>query len=80
MTIPKTQPHVVQIVPGGGLRRAEATARAVVRRFFPSAGALRLYRTTDGRILCLLDLTTKPGDGKRLANAFEAVSRVLGEW
>jgi hypothetical protein len=40
---------------------------------------VRLYRTTEGGIGCQLDVAVTAGDRKRLANAFEAVPKVLAE-
>ena len=53
----KTKVHVVEVVPDADLRKKEAKARAVVKRFFPNAGPVRLYRTAEGRVGCQLDLT-----------------------
>ena len=75
----KTQVHVVEVVADEELRRKEAKARAAVQRFFPSAGLLRLYRTTEGRIGCQLDLTVTAGDRKRLDEAYQAIMKALGE-
>lgn len=75
----KTKLHVVEVVPDDDLQERESEVRAVVRRFFPSVPPLRLYRTTEGAIGCQLDVTVDAGDRKRLANAFEAVSKVLAE-
>ncbi len=75
----KTKVHVVEVVPDADLRRKEAKARSVVKRFFPSAGPLRLYRTAEGRIGCQLDLTVTAGDRKRLDQAYQAIMGALGE-
>ena len=58
----KTKVHVVEVVPDADLRKKEAKARAVVKRFFPNAGPVRLYRTAEGRVGCQLDLTVTAGD------------------
>ena len=75
----KTTLHVVEVVPDAELRRKETKARAVVKRFFPNAGPLRLYRTADGRIGCQLDLTVTVGDRNRLGQAYDAIMDALGE-
>jgi len=75
----KTKAHVVEVVPDADLRKKEAKARAVVKRFFPNAGPVRLYRTTDGRIGCQLDVTITAGERKRLDQAYGAIIEVVGE-
>ena len=75
----KTKVHVVEVVQDADLRRKEAKARAVVKRFFPNAGPVRLYRTAEGRVGCQLDLTVTAGDRKRLDQAYEAIMEALGE-
>jgi hypothetical protein len=75
----KTKVHVVEVVPDADLRKEEAKARAVVKRFFPNVGPVRLYRTAEGRIGCQLGLTVTAGDGKRLDQAYEAIMDALGE-
>jgi hypothetical protein len=75
----KTKAHVVEVVADAALRKKEARARAVVKRFFPNARPVRLYRTADGRIGCQLDVTITAGDRKRLDQAYEAIMEVVGE-
>lgn len=75
----KTKLHVVEVVADDDLQGREPEVRAVVNPFFPTVPPLRLYRTTEGAVGCQLDVTVTAGDRKRLANAFEAVSRVLAE-
>jgi hypothetical protein len=75
----KTKVHVVEVVPDADLRKKEAKARAVVKRFFPNAGPVRLYRTAEGRVGCQLDLTVTAGDRKRLDQAYEAIMDAVGE-
>jgi len=75
----KTKVHVVEVVPDAHLRRKEAKARAVVKRFFPNAGPVRLYRTAEGRVGCQLALTVTAGDRKRLDQAYEAIMDAVGE-
>lgn len=77
--MPKTKAHVIEVVPDDDLRKKEAKARAVVKRFFPNAGPLRLYRTAEGRIGCQLDVTVTAGDRKRLDEAYQAIMSALGE-
>jgi hypothetical protein len=77
--MPKTKAHVIEVVPADDLRKKEAKARAVVKRFFPNAGPLRLYRTAEGRIGCQLDVTVTAGDRKRLDQAYQAIMSALGE-
>jgi hypothetical protein len=75
----KTNVHVIEVVEDAELRKKEAKAREVVRRFFPNAGPLRLYRTAEGPIGVQLDLTLTPGDRQRLDDAYRAIMNVLGE-
>jgi hypothetical protein len=75
----KTKVHVVEVVPDAGLRKKEAKARAVVKRFFPNAGPLRLYRTAEGQVGCQLDVTVTAGDRTRLDEAYQAIMKALGE-
>jgi len=71
--------HLLEVVEDRALRRKEAQARAAVKRFFPNAGPLRLYRTAEGRIGVQLDLTVMPGDRQRLDRAYGAIMKVVGE-
>lgn len=75
----KTNVHVVQVVEDTELRKKEAKASEAVKRFFPNAGSLRLYRTAEGRIGVQLDLRVAPGDRQRLDDAYRAIMKVLGE-
>lgn len=75
----KTTVHVIEIARGEELRNKEAKASEVMKRFFPDAGPVRLYRTTEGRIGCQLDLTITAGDRKRLDEAYQAIMKALGE-
>jgi len=70
--------HVVEVVPDADLRKKEAKVKAVVKRFFPNAGPVRLYRTAEGRVGCQLDLTVA-GDRKRLDQAYHAIMDAVGE-
>ena len=54
--MPKTNAHVIEVVEEPELRKKAAKAREAVKRFFPNAGPLRLYRSADGRIGVQLDL------------------------
>ena len=72
----KTKVRVVEVVPDADLRKKEAKARAVVKRFFPNAGPVRLYRTAEGRVGCQL---VTAGDRKRLDQAYEAIMDAVGE-
>ncbi len=75
----KTKVHTIEVVKDVELRKKEAKARAVVKRFFPNAGPVRLYRTAQGRIGCQLDLTTTEVDRMRVDEADEAIMDVVGE-
>ncbi len=75
----KTRIHVVEVVRDAELRAKEARARAVVKRFFPDAGPVRLYRTGEGRIGCQLDISVTAGDRKRLDEAYDAIMKAVGE-
>lgn len=75
----KPRVHVVEVVQDPELRKKEARARAVVKRFFPDAGPVRLYRTAEGRIGCQLDISVTAGDRKRLDEAYHAIMKAVGE-
>jgi len=75
----KPRVHVVEVVPDPELRKKEARARVVVKRFFPDAGPVRLYRTAEGRIGCQLDISFTAGDRKRLDEAYDAIMKAVGE-
>ena len=75
----KTKIHVVEVVPDADLRAKEARARAVVKKFFPDAGPVRLYRTAEGRVGCQLDISLTAGDRKRLDEAYDAIMKAVGE-
>ncbi len=75
----KTKVHTIEVVKDAELRKKEAKARAVVKRFFPNAGPVRLYRTAQGRIGCQLDLTITAVDRMRLDQAYEAMMDAVGE-
>lgn len=75
----KTNVHVIEVVEDAELRKKESKASKAVRRFFPNAGPLRLYRTAEGRIGVQLDLSVTPGDRQRLDDAYRAIMKVLGE-
>jgi hypothetical protein len=75
----KTNVHVIEVVEDAELRKKEGKASEAVKRFFPNAGPLRLYRTAEGRIGVQLDLSVTPGDRQRLDHAYRAIMKVLGE-
>lgn len=75
----KTKVHVVEVVPDAELRTKEARARAVVKNFFPNAGPVRLFRTTDRRVGCQLDISLAAGDRRRLDEAYDAIMKAVGE-
>jgi hypothetical protein len=75
----KTTVHVIEIIKDNKLRAKESLATQAVRRFYPSAGPVKLYRTADGRIGFQLDVAVTAGDRKRLDDAYRAVMKVLGE-
>jgi hypothetical protein len=77
VSVRRTKLHVVEVVPDAALLGREAEVRTVISRFFPNVPPLRLYRTTEGAIGCQLDVAVTARDRKRLANAFEAVSKAL---
>jgi hypothetical protein len=74
-----TKVHAIEVVKDAELRKKEAKARAVVKRFFPNAGPVRLYRTAQGRIGCQLDLTITAVDRMRVDQAYEEIMDVVGE-
>jgi hypothetical protein len=69
----------IEMVQDGALAQKEPAATAAVRRLFPNAPPVKLYRTADGRVGFLLQLSGTAGDRKRLEAAYRAVMRVLGE-
>lgn len=71
--------HVIEVVRDEELARKEPGATAAVRRFFPDAPPVKLYRGADGRIGLQLQLSVAAGQRKRLEDAYRAVMRVLGE-
>jgi hypothetical protein len=71
--------HVIEVVRDADLRAKEARARAVAKRFFPDAGAVRLYRTAEGRLGCQLDVSLPAGNRKRLDQAYDAIMKAVGE-
>lgn len=71
--------HLVEVVPDSSLRKKEAEATSAFRRFFPKAPPLKLYRTSDGRIGFQAQLAVATGERARLASAYAAVMKVLGE-
>jgi len=75
----KTKVHAIEVVKDAELRKKEAKARAVVKRFFPNAGPVRLYRTAQGRIGCQLDLTITAVDRMRVDQACETIMDAVGE-
>ena len=77
--MPKANVHVIEVVDDAQLRKKEAKASQALKRFFPNAGRLRLYRTAEGRIGVQVDLTVTSGDRKRLDDAYRAIMKVLGE-
>ena len=77
--MPKTNVHVIEVVPDEELRKKQVRAGKVLKRFFPNAGDLRLYRTSVGEIGIQVDLDFKPGDRQRLDKAYDEIMKVLGE-
>ncbi|MCL4818155.1 MAG: hypothetical protein KJ067_03405 [Vicinamibacteria bacterium] len=69
----------IEVVPDAGLRAQEAQATAAFRRFFPKAPALKLYRTSDGRVGFQAQMLLAAGDKARLEQAYAAVMKVLGQ-
>jgi hypothetical protein len=75
----ETKVHTIEIVKDKELRAKESLATQAVRRFYPNAGPVKLYRTADGRVGFQLDVAVTAGDRKRLDDAYRAVMKVLGE-
>lgn len=75
----KPHVHVIEVVEDPELKKKQAQAATAVRRIFPNAGEVRLYRTAQGRIGVQLDLALTPGDRRRLDEAYSAVMRIVGE-
>lgn len=75
----KPNVHVIEVVEDPELRKKQAQATTAVRRIFPNAGEVRLYRTTQRRVGVQLDVTLTPGDRRRLDEAYSAVMRIVGE-
>jgi hypothetical protein len=77
--VARTKVHVIEVVEDSELRSKQAKANQAVKRLFPNAGPLRLYRTAQGRIGVQLRLTLTAGDRQRLDEAYRAIMNVLGE-
>jgi hypothetical protein len=75
----KTQVHVIEVRRGDELLEKEKAATAVLRRFLPDCGPVKLYRTADGKIGFEAKLALTLGDRPRLDEAYRAVTKVLGE-
>lgn len=71
--------HVIEIVQDASLKKLQGKATEAVRRFYPDATPVKLYRTADGRIGCQMQVTVAPGERQRWNEAYQAVMRVLGE-
>jgi len=71
--------HVIEIVHDASLKRLEGRATEAVRRFYPGAAPVKLYRTAGGGIGCQMKVTVAPGERQRWNEAYQAVMKVLGE-
>lgn len=71
--------HFLELVRDDELERKAPAATAAVRRIFPDAPPVKLYRAADGRVGFHLQVTVAAGDRKKLEDAYRAVMRVLGE-
>jgi len=71
--------HTIEIVRDEELKAKEEEATKTFRKFFPQAPALRLYRTSDGRVGFQVAIALSPGDRKVFNDAYAAVMKVLGE-
>ena len=69
----------IEVVSDPELRKLEKKAAEAVRRIYPGAPAVRLYRTADGKIGCQMQVSVAPGERKRLDQAYRAVRKALGE-
>ena len=69
----------VEFVDDPELRVKEENVAEVIRRFYPNAGPVKLYRSADGRIGFQLNVPVAPGGRKRLDDAYREVMKVLGE-
>ena len=58
---------------------ADAKVQAIVRKHYPEAGPVRIYRTTDGRIGVIGNIPVVPGDRARMNGLFRDLNRALGE-
>lgn len=57
----KTNVRIIEMVADPSLARQNAKASKVLKRFFPDARGLQLYRTAEGEIGIQIDLVTKSG-------------------
>jgi hypothetical protein len=69
--------HVIEIITDTELRKKEARAGKILKRFFPDAGALRLYRTAEEEIGIQADLDFKPDERQRLDKAYDEIMKIL---
>ena len=69
----------LEVVRDKDLARKEPEVTAAVRRFFPDAPPVTLYRTADGRVGVQLQVSVAAGERKRLQEAYQAAMKALGE-
>ena len=74
-----TKTRFVEFVDDPELRVKEENVAEVIRRFYPNAGPVKLYRSADGRIGSQLNFPVAPGGRKSLDDAYREVMKVLGE-
>ena len=75
----RTRVDFVELVPNSELRKRQREVTKVVKGFFPRCGAVKLYRTADGRIGFQMQVAVAAGERKKLDEVYRAVMRVLGE-
>jgi hypothetical protein len=71
--------RTIEVVRDEVLKAKETKATTTFRKFFPQAPALKLYRTSDGKVGFQVAISLSAGDRKNLNEAYAAVMKVLGE-
>jgi hypothetical protein len=75
----KISVNFVEMVKDVELSKKEKAATEAIRRFYPDAGPVKLYRTANGRVGFQMQIRVAASDGQRLERAYRAVMKILGE-
>jgi hypothetical protein len=71
--------HLIDIVEDVHLRRKETIAKKILKRFFPDAELLRLYRTNEGHIGIQLDLDVSLVNHGQMDRACDEIIKILSK-